>query len=454
MTAVALRGQLLSLRTDPFLQPSAECLAHETDGAVLLREGLIEAAGSWDAVRPVLPPGTPVVDYGDALIVPGFVDAHVHYPQLSVIGAFGEELLPWLERYVFPAEARFADPAHAERVAALFLRELLRAGTTTAAVYCTVHPESVDAFFRQSERFDTRMVAGKVLMDRNAPPELRDDVRRGHDDSQALIGRWHGRGRQCYAVTPRFAPSCSPEQLEMAGALLRQHDGLFLQTHLSENRAEVDWVRDLFPDARDYLDVYDRAGLVGPRSVFGHAIHLGERELCRCHEAHAAFAHCPTSNLFLGSGAFDLFRAAADRRRPVRVGLGTDVGAGTSLFQLRTLGEAYKVAHLHNRRLDAVQSLWLATAGGARALHLDHRVGRIEAGLEADLCVLDPRATPLLAFRAAQAETVSDLLFALTTLADERCVRATWVAGRPVYDRDRTVEPFREASVLESETAR
>jgi guanine deaminase len=443
MTVTAIRGQVVSFEGDPFLQPSAACVRHEPDGLVLVENGVIRAAGDWAALRDAVPADATLVSYGDAVITAGFVDAHVHYPQLPVIGAHGEQLLPWLERYVFPAEARLADPDYAGALADRFLRELLRNGTTTAAVYCSVHAHSVDAFFRAAARFDARMVAGKVLMDRHAPPELLDTAQQGYDESLALIRRWHGRGRALYAVTPRFAPSCSPAQLDAAGALLRDAPGTYLQTHLSENRNEVEWVRTLFPDAATYLDVYDRAGLVGPRSVFGHAIHLGEPELCRCHESGAALAHCPTSNLFLGSGAFELFRAAADPRRPVRVGLGTDVGAGTSLSALQTLNEAYKVAHGLGRAIDGVQGFWLATAGGARALRLEDRIGRVAAGFEADLCVLDPSATPLLALRTANCDTIDDLLFALMTLGDDRAVRATWVSGRAVYDRDRADEPFR-----------
>jgi guanine deaminase len=418
-------------------------LVHHEDGLVVMQDGRITAFGAYELTKGALPPGVVPVEYPNGLILPGLVDTHVHYPQIQMVGAFGAQLLGWLERYTFPAEASFADRRHAEETARLFLREVLACGTTTAAVYCTVHPHSVDAFFAESARFNTRMVAGKVLMDRHAPSALLDTAERGYRESDALIRRWHGRGRQLYGVTPRFAPACTEAQLDAAGALLREHDGLYLQTHLSESPAEVAWVRDLFPARASYLDVYAHAGLVGPRSVFGHAIHVDEADLCTCHRTGAALAHCPTSNLFLGSGLFRLFDAL-DPRRPVRTGLGTDVGAGTTLSLVRTLGEAYKVAALRGDKLDAVRALWLATAGGAEALHLEDRIGRVAVGYEADLCVLDTAASPLLAHRARYCTDIEELLFVQMTLGPER-VQATWVAGEPVYDAARRPDPYRYA---------
>ena len=437
----ALRASFVTFKDDPFRTSSRDALVLEEDGLIVIEDGRIKACGSHAALARTLPPGTPVTTYPHAIVSAGFVDAHVHYPQLQMIGAYGEQLLEWLDKYVFPTELQFADVEHARAVAARFLRELLRAGTTTAAVYCTVHAHSVDAFFEESERFNLRMVAGKVLMDRHAPEGLRDTAQRGYDESAALIGRWHAKGRQHYCVTPRFAPSCTDAQLEAAGALLRTRDDLFMQTHLAENLNELAWVKALFPAHASYLDVYDRAGLVGQRSIFGHGIHLDEPDFCTCHAKGAALAHCPTSNLFLGSGLFKLFQAV-DPARPVRVGLGTDVGAGTSLSQLATLNEAYKVAQLSGRRLDAVQAFWLATLGGARALYLDDRIGRIAPGYEADLCVLDVQATPMLAFRSGFCTGIEDQLFALMTLGDDRAIRATYAAGHLVYDRERPDDAF------------
>lgn len=439
----AVRGRVLTLRANPFLAEPRECLVHHEDGLVVMRGGRITAFGAYELTKGALPPGVVPAEYPNALILPGLIDTHVHYPQIQMVGAFGAQLLGWLERYTFPAEASFADRRHAEDTARLFLREVLACGTTTAAVYCTVHPHSVDAFFAESERFNTRMVAGKVLMDRNAPSALLDTAESGYRESEALIRRWHGRGRQLYGVTPRFAPACTEAQLDAAGALLRAHDGLYLQTHLSESPAEVAWVQELFPARGSYLDVYAHAGLVGPRSVFGHAIHVDEADLCTCHRTGAALSHCPTSNLFLGSGLFRLFDAL-DPRRPVRTGLGTDIGAGTTLSLVRTLGEAYKVAALRGDKLDAVRALWLATAGGAEALHLEDWIGRIAVGYEADLCVLDTAASPLLAHRARYCTDIEELLFVQMTLGPER-VQATWVAGEPVYEAARTPDPYRYA---------
>lgn len=435
----AIRGQAVSLTGNPFL--SEGCLQHVADALILVEDGRITAFGDFADLSDRIPAGVAVTVYENALILPGLIDTHVHYPQLQMIASYGEQLLAWLEKYTFPAELQFADQAHAERVAKLFFREILGAGTTTAVVYCTVHPGSVEAFFAESARFNTRMIAGKVLMDRNAPAGLLDTAQRGYDESKALIDRWHGRGRQHYCVTPRFAPSCTQAQLDAAGALMREHDDLFLQTHLCENTDEIAWVRELFPDRASYLDVYVQSGLVGPRTVLGHAIHLSEEDFCTCHASGAAIAHCPTSNGFLGSGLFRLFDAL-DPRRPVRVGLGTDVGAGTTLSLLKTLGESYKVAALRGTKLDAVRAFWLATLGGAEALRLDDRIGRIAPGHDADLCVLDLAATPLLGFRTGTCSSIEELLFVLMTLGDHRTVRATWVAGEPVYDNRRAGDPL------------
>lgn len=438
---IALRGPAATLAGNPFEQPSRACLTYHDDALVVIEDGIIAAFGSHAELKDTLPAGIAITHYPDHLIVPGFVDAHVHYPQMQMIGAYGAQLLEWLETYTFLAEMSFADARHARRVAHLFLRELLRAGTTTAMVYCTVHPHSVDAFFAEAERFDARMIAGKILMDRHAPKALLDTAQRGYDESLALIERWHGRGRALYCVTPRFAPTSTQAQLDAAGALLKTGSGLFLQTHLCENPGEVEWVRELFPARASYLDVYAHAGLVGARSIFGHGVHMHEGDFCTCHAAGAALAHCPTSNLFLGSGLFRLFDAV-DPRRPVKVGLGTDVGGGTSLSQLQTLNEAYKVAALIGQKLDAVQGFYLATLGGAVALGLDDRIGRLAPRMEADICVLDPKATPFMAFRAGYCVSIEEVLFLLMTLGDDRAVRATYVAGRAVYDRDRAGDPF------------
>jgi guanine deaminase len=317
----------------------------------------------------------------------------------------------------------------ASDTARIFCDELLRQGTTTALVFCSVHAGSVDALFEAAQARNLRLIAGKVLMDRNAPAALLDTAQSGYDQSKALIKRWHGRGRALYAITPRSAMTSTPEQLELAGALWKEHPDVFVQSHISENQDEIAWVKELFPQRQDYLDVYDHYGLAGRRAVYAHGIHLGERELCRCHETGTALSHCPTSNLFLGSG---LFRAklAKDPKRPVHVGLGTDIGGGTSFSMLATMGEAYKVAQLEGHPIDAIEAFFLATLGGARALALDDRIGTLAPGREADMVVLDPSATPLLAFRSSRSRSITETLAVLTTLGDDRAVRATYVAGK------------------------
>ena len=430
---VALRGPVLRLRQDPFLHHPDGAAESHPDALVVMEGGRITGFGDFAAERPRHPADMPVAHHPHALIVAGFVDAHVHYPQAGMIGAYGDTLLDWLRRYTYPEEARLADPAVARDTAALFLRELVRAGTTTAMVYCTVHAHSADALFAAAEPLGLRIIAGKVLMDRNAPADLLDGPDLGIPASEALIARWHGRRRLAYAVTPRFAPACSPAQLAAAGRLWRDHPGTYLQTHLAETGEECAWVRDLF--GRDYLDAYADAGLVGPRAVFGHAIHLGERDWGALHAGGCGVAHCPSSNLFLGSGAFRMFEARrADR--PVRVGIGSDVGAGTSLSALRTLGDGYKVARTAGAPLHPAHLLWLATRGGAAALHLSDRVGDVAVGMDADLVVLDPAATPLLARRCERARDDADRFFAMTAMGDERCVRETWAAGVRVHARD------------------
>jgi guanine deaminase len=315
-------------------------------------------------------------------------------------------------------------------VAKVFCDELVRNGTTTALVFCSSHPQSVEALFAEALARNMRVIAGKTMMDRNCPEGLRDTAQGSYDDSKALLQRWHGRGRLGYAITPRFAGSSTPQQLDLAGALWRERPDVHVHTHISENLDEIAWVKSLYPQRSGYLDVYDHAGLVGPRAMFAHGVHLTEGEFCRCHEAGAAIAHCPTSNMFLGSGQFRVFDAKrADR--PVQVGLGTDIGAGTSFSILATAGEAYKAAQLNRTSLDAVKALHLATLGGARALGLEDRIGALKAGNEADLVVLDPKATPLLKFRSERASSIEELLFVLMTLGDDRAVKETWIAGAP-----------------------
>jgi guanine deaminase len=430
----ALRGAAMTYAGDPFAVPGDDALVFESDALVVMRGGRINAFGPASALLPSLPAAATIVRYPNALLVPGFIDAHVHYPQLPIIGACGKTLLDWLEHYTFVTEQRFADPAFAAATAEAYLDECVRQGITTAVVYGTVHPGSVDAFFTAALVRDMRMIAGKVLMDRHAPAGLIDTAQRGYDESKVLIDRWHGRARLAYAVTPRFAATSSPGQLAAAGALLREHRGVYLQTHLAETSDEVAWVKKLFPDARDYLDVYASHGLLGRRSVFGHGIHLADDAWQRIFDAGAAVAHCPTSNNFLGSGLFRVGDAKC-APRPVRVALATDVGGGTTLSMFATMAEAYKVARHTGFALTPAQAFWLATGGGAEALDLAGTIGSLTPGHDADIAVLDLAATPLLAYRMQFCESLSDTLAVLMMLGDDRAIRATYVAGRLAHER-------------------
>ena len=433
----ALRGPALTFTGDPFAQGLETTMVHESDAIVAMGGGHITHFGPAQTVLPLLPPDLPIRDCGkDALICAGFLDTHVHFPQAPVIASFGTQLLDWLETYTFPAEGKFADKDHASAVAKIFLRESLRNGVTTSCVYGTVFPQSVDALFEEAERLGMRMAAGKVLMNRNAPAYLLDTVQSAYDDSKALINRWHGRGRLMYAITPRFAPTSTDEQLAAAGALWREYPDCYMQTHVSENLDEIAWVRDLFPARKNYTDVYDHAGLCGPRAIFGHGVHLDEDEMGCMHGTGSAIAHCPTSNSFIGSGAFNLARAKrADR--PLRVGIGTDIGGGTSFSIMTTLGEAYKAAMVHKHRLSAGHALYLATRGSAHAMYIEDKVGSIAPGMEADLVVLDMKSTPLIDYRMGYANNIHEALFIQMTLGDDRAVQATYVAGELQYEKAR-----------------
>lgn len=433
---VALRGPMIAWRGDPFAVGAKRALLHEPDAIVAMADGRIRHAGPASSVARALPPGTRIERLPpDSLILPGFVDTHVHYPQLPVIASPGSGLLDWLESYTFPSEAAFSDARLASRVARAYLDENLRQGITTAAVFCTVHAGSVDALMREAAARGLRLIAGKVLMDRHAPRALRDTAKRGYDESKALVARWHGRGRLGYAITPRFAVTSSPAQLEAAGALWREHPDCWVQSHVSENAGEIAWVEKLYPRDRDYVGVYERYGLLGRRAIYGHGIHLAEREWRALAASGTAIAHCPTSNLFLGSGFFRWDRAKKPAR-PVEVGLATDVGGGTTLSILRTMGAAYEVAQAGGWPMPAAHAFWLATQGGARALDLDTRIGDLAPGHEADLVVLDLASTPSIARRMARVRSIDEALFVQMTMGDDRAVRQTWVAGRKAWDRD------------------
>ena len=427
----AYRAAILHSLADPAEVGVEQSYEYFEDGILLIENGKVAQVGPAAELLPKLA-GVEIQHHRDALITPGFIDTHIHYPQTGMIASYGEQLLDWLNTYTFPTERQFEDKAHASDVAAIFLKELLRNGTTTALVFGTVHPQSVDAFFEQADKLNLRMIAGKVLMDRNAPDYLTDTAETGYAESKALIERWHGKGRLHYAVTPRFAPTSTPQQLELAGKLLAEYPDLYMHTHLSENRKEIEWVKELFPERKGYLDVYDHHKLIGPRAVFAHGVHLCDDECKRLAETGSAVAFCPTSNLFLGSGLFDLNKLEA---HGVRVGLGTDVGAGTSFSQLQSLNEAYKVMQLQGKKLDPFKSLYLATLGGANALYLDDQLGNFLPGKDADFLVLDYNATPLISYRMQQATSLEERLFALTMLGDDRAVKETFAAGVSVHQR-------------------
>ncbi|HKT99770.1 MAG TPA: guanine deaminase [Paraburkholderia sp.] len=430
MTQSAYRAKLLTFTGDPAQSPDA-AVFHE-DGVVIVEDGRVAASGAWSALASRVAAGATVHDLRDKLIVPGFIDTHIHYPQTDMIASPAPGLLPWLETYTFPTERGFADEGVAHDTARFFVDELLACGTTTALVYCSVHKQSADALFTASAAKNMRMVAGKVLMDRHCPEFLRDTARTGYDDSAELISRWHNNGRQMYALTPRFAPTSTEAQLEACEALAKAHGDIFIQSHVAENLDEVKWVKELFPRQRSYLDVYDRYGLLRRRAVYGHCIWLDDEDRRRMAQTGTVAAHCPTSNLFLGSGLFDFDKAQATQ---MPVTLATDVGGGTSFSMLQTMNEAHKVARMGGHHLTATRMFWLATAGAAAALDLADKIGTLAPQSEADFVVLDPQATPLLARRTARADSLEELLFAFALLGDDRAIFETYAAGTRVHSR-------------------
>ncbi|WP_163267527.1 guanine deaminase [Chelativorans alearense] len=430
MTKTLIRGRLLAFLAEPQAVDDHASYVYEEDGAVLVEDGVILASGAYAQVAPDTG-GAETVDHRPHLLMPGLIDAHAHFPQMQVIASFGAELLDWLNTYTFPAETKFSDPAHAARIAGCFLDEMARHGTTTAAVYCTVHSDSADAFFAEAQRRGMCMIAGKVMMDRNAPAALTDTAQSSYDDTKALIARWHGKGRLNYAITPRFAITSTPGQMEMAAALAAEHPDLHIQTHLSENHAEIAFSGELYPDCGDYTGIYARYGLTGPKSLFGHCIHLSEREADVLAESGSVAVFCPTSNLFLGSGLFD-YQRYRRREKPLRIAAATDVGGGTNYSMLRTMDEGYKVIALNGEKLNPLASFWQITRGNAEALSLESRIGTLEAGSDADLVVLNARATPAMRLRMETVETLAEELFVLQTLGDDRAVVETYVAGTPM----------------------
>ncbi|MBW8284731.1 MAG: guanine deaminase [Rhizobium sp.] len=429
MSTTLYRGRTLSFTRAPEHIDDAGSYRYESDGALLVEDGKILALGDFATVSASAPDGTVVVDHRPHLILPGLIDTHVHFPQMQVIASYAANLLEWLNTYTFPEECRFVEQAHAERIARAFFDEFFRNGTTTAVAYCSVHKASADAYFAESLRRGSLMIGGKVMMDRNAPQGLLDTPETGYDETRQVIADWHGRGRNHVAITPRFAITSTPEQMERVRALAQEFPDLHIQTHLSENHDEIRYTCGLFPDAKDYTDIYAHYGLLGRKSLFGHAIHLSDREADAMSEAGAVAVHCPTSNLFLGSGLFPM-RKYQQREKKLRIAVATDIGGGSSYSMLKTLDEAYKIQQLLGERLNPLESFHLMTRGNAEALSLEDRIGTLEAGTDADFVVLNAAATPAMALRMETVKSLAEELFLLQTLGDDRSVVETYVAGR------------------------
>lgn len=437
MTETLIRGRLLSFRRAPLDAADTESFVYEADGALLILDGVIQAFGAYADIKAKAADGVVEIDHRPHLILPGFIDTHVHFPQMQVIGSYAANLLEWLNTYTFPEECRFVEKAHAERIAVHFFDEFLRNGTTTAVAYCSVHKASADAFFAESLKRGTRMIAGKVMMDRNAPQGLLDTPEMGYDETREVIADWHGKGRNHVAITPRFAITSTPQQMERTQALAQEFPDLHIQTHLSENHDEIAYTCSLYPDAIDYTDIYAHYGLLGPKTLLGHAIHLSDREADAISDAGAIAVHCPTSNLFLGSGLFPL-KAFKRREKPLRIAVATDIGGGSSYSMLKTLDEAYKIQQLLGERLNPLESFYHMTLGNAEALSLADKIGTLEPGSDADVIVLDASATPAMALRMETVKSLGEELFLLQTLGDDRSIVETYVAGRAMKSVMRT----------------
>lgn len=427
MTDTLLRGRILTFHHEPTDADDAAAYSHIDDGAILMRDGIIVASGAYGDVMPAAENVT-VVDHRPHLLMAGFIDAHIHFPQVQIVASWGSQLLEWLNGYTFPAEAEYANAQHARAMAGQFCSLLTDHGTTTAVAFCSVHKASAEALFSEAADRNMRIIAGKTMMDRNAPDAVLDTAQSSYDDSKALIAAWHGKGRASYAITPRFAITSSPEQMQMAGALAAEHPTCYVQTHLSENHDEIAFTAELYPQARDYLDVYEHFGLLGRRTLLGHAIHLKAREIAAIAQAGAHPVFCPTSNLFLGSGLFD---DAGLRAQGITSGIATDIGAGTSYSMLQTLNEGYKVLQLQNQKLHALRAFYWITRGNAEVLGLADKIGTLAAGTEADIVVVDLRATAAMALRMDRTRTLAEELFALQMMGDDRAIAQTYVAGQP-----------------------
>lgn len=436
-TLQAIRGACLDFIADPFYSAATECVRYYTDGLLVLEAGRIKAFGDYQILSRQFP-NIPITAYPDGhLILPGFIDAHVHYPQTEMIASYGTQLLEWLETYTFPTEAKFQDADYAREIASFFLDELLKHGTTTALVLTTIFPQSVTVLFEEAANRNMRLIAGQVLMSRNAPDFLMNDPETAYAQTREQIQTWHGKGRSLYAITPRFAITSTDRELHLAGQLKGEFPDVYVHTHLSENLQEVAFTAELFPQSTDYLNVYEQFGLVGDRSIFAHCVQLNDSSFQRLSQAGATIAFCPTANLFLGSGLFNLAQATS-LESPVKVALATDVGGGTSLSMLQVMGDAYKVTQMRGQSLSAFQAFYLATLGAARALSLEQYLGNFEPGKEADFIVVDTQATSLLKRRnpvaiAPGLEELAEQLFPLMIMGDDRAIKATYISGEQLY---------------------
>jgi guanine deaminase len=438
-----IRAAFLDFVGDPFFMPELESVRYIPDGLLAIARGKVQDFGAFETLQAKYA-GLEIESHVGKLVLPGFIDLHAHYPQTEMIAAYGEQLLEWLNKYTFPTEAKFHDKEYARAIASFFLDELLRNGTTTAVVLTTIFPQSVEALFEEAQKRNMRIVAGQVLMTRNAPDFLINDAQTAYAQSRSQIQKWHDNGRLLYAITPRFAITSTEEELALAGQLKAEFPNVYVHTHLSENLQEIEFTAALFPDSKDYLHIYEQFGLVGDRSIFAHCIHLDDSALQRLAQADAAIAFCPTSNLFLGSGLFNLGKAKSVDY-DIKVGLATDVGAGTSFSMLKTMSDAYKVVQLQGESLSPFKAFYLATLGAAKALSLEDKLGSFEIGKEADFVVLDMQATPLMALRNRGSipqtlEALAEHIFVTIILGDDRAISATYIAGNSFQDASRRAQ--------------
>ncbi|WP_458792908.1 guanine deaminase [Yoonia sp. MH D7] len=425
MTDTLLRGRLLTFHSEPTDADDTQAYSYIENGAVLMRGGMIAASGNYDDLATTAK-DTKIIDHRPHILMAGFIDTHIHFPQIQIVASWGSQLLDWLNGYTFPAEAEYGNAQHARAMANKFCTLLTDHGTTTALAFCSSHKSSAEAFFAESAHRNMRMIGGQTMMDRNAPDAVLDTPQSSYDDNKDLIAKWHGVGRASYAITPRFAITSSPEQLQVAGTLAAEHPDCYVQTHLSENHAEIAFTAELYPNARDYLDVYEGYGLLGPRTFLGHAIHLKDREIDAIAATGSHPVFCPTSNLFLGSGLFD---DAGLRARGISSGIATDIGAGTSYSMLQTLNEGYKILQLQDQKLHALRAFHWITRGNATVLGMADKIGTLDADTEADVVVLDARATPAMALRLDRSGSLAEELFALMMMGDDRSIVQTYVSG-------------------------